>query len=253
MRRRDPHLRPTEGESSCANSRRSLRLQSRVVVYLWVFLVVHPLSGQQVPRQRWPSKLLQRLVAPLRSSPFSQSTVGPCALGLASCFTSVSLPTRSDFERRMTEDSNGPVILQERAGRGGPLAHHWLELDGPEREMTFGFGPATLPFIDSGQVSLQDRFGNVERISGMHPLPWLALPPINYHYARGPGEGRIIGRPIPLTMAQSDALTRKLQHLRFVGPYIPFFHDCRTFTCSVLASAQGHSTLPCYLLFKGYW
>ena len=119
--------------------------------------------------------------------------------------------------------------------------------------MTIGFGPATLPFIDSGQVSLQDRYGNIKRISGMHPLPWLALPPFHYHYAPSPEQGRVIGNPIPLTAAQSEVLIRKLEHSKFVGPYIPFFHDCRTFTCSVLASAQGHSTLPCYLLFKGYW
>ena len=220
-----------------------------MVVSVWLFLALHPLAGQEVATHRWPVKILQRLLVPFRSSPFSQSSVSPCGLGLAMCFSSASaLPSRTEIQpERAAEDSDGPVVLELRTDHGGPFVHHWLELDSPEEKMTFGFGPATLPFIDSGQVSLQDRFGNTKRISGMHPLPWLALPPINYDYARSPGEGRIIGTPILLTAAQSEALTRKLQHLRFVGPYIPIFHDCRTFACAALASAQGHSALPCYL------
>ena len=208
---------------------------------------------------RWPVKILERLLAPLRSNPFSQISVSPCGPGPATCFSSASAaPLGAEYESRLefrpaADDSYHAAILEVRADHGGPLAHHWLELDSLRGEMTFGFGPATLPFIDSGEVSLEDRYGNTRWISGMHPLPWLALPPIKYDYAPNPGEGRIIGKPIPLTMAQSEALTRKLQHLKFVGPYIPIFHDCRTFTCAMQASAQGHSTLPCYLLFKGYW
>jgi hypothetical protein len=144
-------------------------------------------------------------------------------------------------------------MLEQRTEHGGPFAHHWLELETSAGRITIGFGPATLPFIDAGQVSLQDQYGNVERISGMHPLPWLAMPPINYHYARAPGVGHPIGKPVPLNLGQSDALVRKLQHLKFVSPYVPIFHDCRTFACTVQASAQHRSTLPCYLLFKGYW
>jgi hypothetical protein len=222
---------------------------------VWLFLVLHPLSGQEVAMHRWPVKILQRLLVPFRSNPFSQSSVSPCGPGFAACFSSASaVPSRKQSEFRFApEDSYRPVILELRTDHRGPMAHHWLELESAEGRMTIGFGPATLPFIDSGQVSLQDRYGNTKWISGMHPLPWLALPPIKYDYARNPGEGRIIGKPILLTTAQSEALTRKLQHLKFVGPYIPIFHDCRTFTCAVVASAQGHSTLPCYLLFKGYW
>ena len=254
MSQGEVNLRLAETRSPRGITRRARWAGTLVVLSVWLFLVLHPLSGQEVPRHRRPFKFLQRLLVPLRSNPFSQSTVSPCDLGLAHCFSSASVvPSRTEMEREIAEDFQRPITLELRTGRGGPMAHHWLELDGPEGRMTLGFGPATLPFIDSGQVSLQDRFGNVERISGMHPLPWLAMPPINYHYARSPGEGRIIGKPILLTMAQSDALTLKLQHMRFVGPYIPIFHDCRTFTCAVLASAQGHSTLPCYLLFKGYW
>ncbi len=43
------------------------------------------------------------------------------------------------------------------------------------------------------------------------------------------------------------------RHRKFIFPYIPIFHDCRTFVCAVQSSARGKSTLPCYLLFKGYW
>jgi hypothetical protein len=174
---------------------------------------------------------------------------------LAACFSSASTaPSRTEFEFKLAaEDSGRPVMLQLRADHGGTLGHQWLELESRGGGMTIGFGPATLPFIDSGEVSLQDRYGNIKWISGMHPLPWLALPPVKYHYARSPGEGHAVGKPIPLTGAQAEALIRKLQHLKFVGPYIPIFHDCHTFTCAVQASAQGHSTLPCYLLFKGQW
>jgi hypothetical protein len=224
------------------------------VVSVWLLLVLHSLSGQEVATRRWPVKILERLLVPFRSNPFSQSTVRPCGLGLAHCFSAASAMTsRRESPLKFAEDSDGPVMLELRTDHSGPLAHHWLELQSEDEKMTIGFGPATLPFIDSGQVSLQDRYGNIKRISGMHPLPWLALPPINYHYAPNPGEGLIIGKPILLTKAQSEVLTRKLQHMKFVGPYIPIFHDCRTFTCAVLASAQGHSALPCYLLFKGYW
>ena len=39
----------------------------------------------------------------------------------------------------------------------------------------------------------------------------------------------------------------------FIELYVPIFHDCRTFACSVQAAAEGYSSLACYLLFKGYW
>jgi hypothetical protein len=239
--------------------RRLSSARSRLVVSAWLLLVLHPLFAQDVPTHPWPvriaAKVLGRLLVPFRSNPFSQSSISRCGLGLASCRSSASAaPTRAKYDFSPAgEDPSRPAILEVRTDHGGPLAHHWLELDSPDGELAFGFGPATLPFIDSGEISLEDRYGNTKWVSGMHPLPWLALPPVKYSYARTPGEGHILGKPIPLTMAQADALTSKMLHVRFVGPYIPIFHDCRTYTCSVLASAQGHSTLPCYLLFKGYW
>jgi hypothetical protein len=226
-----------------------------LIVLMWLLIGLHALVGQEPAAHRWPVKVLQRLLAPFRSNPFLQSNEGPCGFGRANCFFPTSRKASSaESEFTLTaEDSDHPIMLELRTDHEGPLAHHWLELEGEEGGITVGFGPATLPFIDSGQVSLEDSHGNIKWISGMHPLPWLALPPIKYHYAGSPGEGRIIGESIPLTNAQAGALIRKMEHLKFVGPYIPMFHDCRTFTCAVMASAQGHSTLPCYLLFKGHW
>jgi hypothetical protein len=253
-------LRSTEKRSSRGNNRRPSWTLYRALVSVGLFLALPPLSAQQVATHPWPVKILQRLLVPFRSNPFSQSSVRPCRPDSTTCFSSTSAePPRREFEPDLApqnssrQDPNHPALLIVRTGFRGPLAHHWLELDAPDGDMTFGFGPATLPFIDSGEVSLFDRYGNTKWISGMHPLPWLALPPVKYRYAPAPGEGIIVGKPIPLTTAQSQALTRKLLHMRFVGPYIPIFHDCRTFTCAMQASAQGHSTVPCYLLAKGYW
>jgi len=58
---------------------------------------------------------------------------------------------------------------------------------------------------------------------------------------------------LSLTIAQADALVEKQRHRKFIGPYVPIFHDCHTWVCTVEASVNGKSTLPCYLLFKGYW
>ena len=87
----------------------------------------------------------------------------------------------------------------------------------------------------------------------MHPVPMMGLPPINYGYAKPPGSGQVIGKPIPLTIAQADAVVQRERHHKFVGPYIPIFHDCRTYACAVQASAKGGSSVPCYVLFKGFW
>jgi hypothetical protein len=206
----------------------------------------------------WPAKLLMRLVAPFRSNAFLQVRTTPCKLGFANCFrasTETYPPPRisePDPASRI-EDPSRVVTLELRALHGGPFAHHWIEVEGSWGRVTLGFGPTTVPFIDAGQVSLQDTYGNIERISGMHPLLFLGLPPLNYRYAKAPGSGRPRSKPIQLTVAQADALVETVRHHKFVGPYIPIFHDCRTFTCSVQAAAQGRSSLPCYLLFKGYW
>jgi hypothetical protein len=139
------------------------------------------------------------------------------------------------------------VTMQLRTLHGGPFAHHWIQLEGSHGEVTIGYGPASIPFIDAGEVSVWDAQGNVERFSGIHILP------TNFNYSKPPGAGHAIGKPILLTVAQSDALIAKERRRHFFIPYIPIFHDCRTFACAAQASVQGKSSLPCYLLLKGYW
>lgn len=203
-------------------------------------------------------KFLGRHLAPLRSNPVLQSSVQPCSLGVADCFvpapTSSRITPVASFDRQSATASNSRIVyLELRTLHGGPLAHHWIETETASGRITIGYGPATLPFIDAGQVSLQDEWGNIERISGMYPVPPLGPPPLNYRYARKPGDGHVIGKPIALTLSQAEALVQRVEHQKFVVPYIPIFHDCRTFVCTTRAAAQGRSSLPCYLLFKGYW
>jgi hypothetical protein len=235
------------------------RVARLAFVFRWVFVVGAllelPTAADAAP---WVAKFLHRIVAPLRSNPFLESRATPCNLGFATCFlpdASPHQPSRgAEFAPAAAIDNPSQVVtLELRALHGGPFAHHWLEVESSRGTVTLGFGPATLPFIDAGQISLQDRFGNIERISGMYPLPILGPPPLNYRYAKAPGSGHPIGKPISLTVAQADALVERVRHHKFIGPYVPIFHDCRTFACSVQAAAQGRSSLPCYLLFKGYW
>jgi hypothetical protein len=204
------------------------------------------------------TKILHRLLAPLRSNPFRVEGSQPCGLGFATCFlppnSAPPVSARSAFDRpENIQESSRVVTLELRTQHRGPFCHHWLQTESSIGPVTLGYGPATIPFIDAGQISLQDGHGNIERISGMHPILIIGLPPLNYSYAKAPDSGHTIGRHIHLTLAQTDALIQKERRHRFVGPYIPFFHDCRTYTCTVLAAAKGESPLPCYLLFKGYW
>ena len=203
-------------------------------------------------------KFLEHHLAPLRSNPFLQSSARPCHIGVSHCFlpaAATSKPKHASLfdSAEPVDGASRPVLLELRTAHRGPLAHHWLETETSAGRVTIGFGPATLPFIDAGQVALQDQLGNVERISGMHPVPPLGLPPLNYRYARHPGDGHAVGKPIVLTMAQSEAFVQHIRQKKFVGPYIPFFHDCRTFVCSAQAGLRRKSSLPCYLLLKGYW
>ncbi len=203
-------------------------------------------------------KFVEHHLAPLRSNPLLQSSAHPCHIGVVNCFIAAptlpkAKPVYGFAPQTSPADQTHIVFLELRTLHRGPLAHHWLETETSAGKVTIGYGPATLPFIDAGQVSLQDEWGNIERISGMYPVPPLGLPPLNYRYARRPGEGRLIGKPIALTTAQAEALVQHIRHQKFVVPYIPIFHDCHTFVCTTRATAEGRPSLPCYLLFKGYW
>jgi len=223
------------------------------VLLLGMMLCGGSIQAQTASRE---SKLLQRLLAPLRSNPFRVDNSRPCGLGLATCF----LPENADPAARSAFDpvetvrnTSRIVVLELRTRHRGPACHHWLQTETSIGPVTLGYGPATVPFIDAGQISLRDSHGNIERISGMYPIPILGLPPLSYHYAKAPDSGHTIGKRVELTLAQADALIQRERKRKFVGPYVPFFHDCRTYTCTVLAAAKGKSSLPCYLLFKGYW
>lgn len=179
-----------------------------------------------------------------------KSATGTCATGLANCLLPTDgRPAREAASGSMlvTRAQSRVVNMYVRTLHGGPLAHHWIELESSRGPVTLGFGPANVPFIDAGQISLWYADGEVERRGAIR------LFSTGFNYAKPPGEGHPVGEPIHLTLAQSDALVEKQRHRKFIFPYIPIFHDCRTFVCAVQSSVRGKSTLPCYLLFKGYW
>jgi hypothetical protein len=174
-----------------------------------------------------------------------------CASGLANC------SVLGEERPALLPDASASTLLKPapshivnmyvRTLHGGPLAHHWIEVESSRGPVTVGYGPATIPFIDAGQISIWYAQGTVERRGAIRLIS------TGFNYAKPPGSGRPIGEPIQLTIAQADALVQKQRRRRFVFPYIPIFHDCRTFVCAVQSSVRGKSTLPCYLLFKGYW
>ena len=229
-----------------------MRVRTSIIVHVLASEIVGlTLCTLQIHSQTTSSeiKIIHRLLAPMRSNPFGERASRPCGLGIATCSLRSEFPTLVG----RFEDTSRVVTLELRTTHAGPFCHHWLQTETSIGPVTLGYGPATIPFIDAGQISFQDGHGNVERISGMHPIPLFGLPPLNYHYANPPNSGHTIGKPFHLTISQADALIQKERGHRFVGPYIPFFHDCRTYTCAVMENAKGKSPLSCYLLFKGYW
>ena len=181
----------------------------------------------------------------------AQRAGGPCAAGLVRCFLPPEGPSVSSREPA-PYSAAAPSLLRVVTAEvctlhRGPLAHHWIQFESSRGEVTIGFGPATIPFIDTGQISIFDAQGSSERIGGLH------LPFVDFNYSKPPGAGYSIGKPIPLSIAQADALVGKQRQRKFIGPYVPIFHDCHTWVCTVEATPQGKSTLPCYLWFKGYW
>ena len=191
--------------------------------------------------RRW---LLLFTVICFSCSLFAQKS-GPCSSARIHCFAVDvdSLPSPVPAEACVLPRV---ATMSVRASHGGVLAHHWLELRTPRGVVTIGYGPASLPFLDAGEISIWDESGHVER-SGLRLLP------TNFTYAKRPGAGEVVGTPMELTMAQADAIVQKESHRKAIFPYVPIFHDCRTFVCTVKATAANKSTLPCYLLFKGYW
>ena len=180
-----------------------------------------------------------------------------CSSGVANCFRlDNGVPSLSPNSSSSPDTSGSTAVMRSpsqmvnmyvRTLHGGPLAHHWIEIESSSGPVTVGFGPATVPFIDAGQISIWHVDGKVERRGAIRLIP------TRFNYAKPPAVGYPIGQPVSLTIAQADALVEKERHRKFIFPYIPIFHDCRTFVCTVQSSVRGKSTLPCYLLFKGYW
>lgn len=46
--------------------------------------------------------------------------------------------------------------MDVRAWHGGIMAHAWVELQTSRGTVTIGYGPASIPFIDAGQISVWD-------------------------------------------------------------------------------------------------
>ena len=145
------------------------------------------------------------------------------------------------------ESRFGMARVAFRSGRGGLFAHHWIEVQTSTGSFTLGFGPALIPFIDRGQITIEDVYGHIEWRYMLHPFS------LHWNFARAPGMGRNIANIAYLPISRADALVENQRHRHPLLPYIPFFHDCRTYVCTVQASTQGKSSLPCYLLLKGYW
>jgi len=192
------------------------------------------------------------LVIALVSCPlgsYAQHNLANCATGL-NCFVSAGAasPDPSSLEAiARLANSVGLVPVQIRMARmGGPIAHQWVQIGTGENAVTIGYGAADFPLIDSGQIVVTDRQG-VELVSRWHFLPGHITP------AEAPDRGYTVGPPVYVTVAEAQKIILKQRRHRFVVPYIPLFHDCHTYVCTLMASAQGKSKLPCYLFFKGHF
>jgi len=127
------------------------------------------------------------------------------------------------------------------------FSHQWLEIQTSHGPVTLGFGSALLPFIDRGQVTIQDARGRVQHEYALRMLPFYL------NFGRAPGMGTDIDEPVYVPLSRADQIVEQQRHRRFIFPYIPLLHDCRTYVCAMQATIEGKSKLPCYLLFKGYW
>jgi len=172
-----------------------------------------------------------------------------CSSGAANCLiSSASNPDPVNLEVvGMLANSAGLIPLQVRMAEiGGPLAHKWVQIGTGENAVTIGYGAANFPLFDTGQVVVADKRG-VELVSRWHLFPGHITP------AELPGHGHAVGAPVYVTVAQAQKLIRQQRRHRFLFPYIPLFHDCHTYACELMATAEGKSSLPCYLFYKGHF
>lgn len=128
----------------------------------------------------------------------------------------------------------------------GPFGHKWVQFGSGENAVTFGYGAANFPLIDFGQIVVTGRNGT-DLVSSWHLFPFHITP------AESPDRGHAAGPPVYVSVERAYKLIREQSRHRFVFPYIPLFHDCHTYACKLRATAEGKSSLPCYLWFKGHF
>ena len=93
----------------------------------------------------------------------AQPATSPCINQLIRCFALDEDTLMKTGPLSPSVAMSRPVVMEIRASHGGVLAHHWVELKTSDGIITIGYGPASMPFIDAGQISIWDEFGNEER------------------------------------------------------------------------------------------
>ena len=176
----------------------------------------------------------------------AQRSPSPCS-SAAACFVASNAVSPDLIAVSSLATSAGLVPVQVRMSNiAGPFGHKWVQVGTGENAVTIGFGAANIPIGDSGQVVITDRYGT-DMVSRWHLFPF-HLPP-----AELPDRGHTVGRPAYVTVAQARRLIQQQRRHRFLFPYIPLFHDCHTYACELMSTAEGKSSLPCYLWFKGHF
>ena len=180
---------------------------------------------------------------------FAQGEPSSCPHG-AACFVAAS-PASPDLYSleavSLLADSSGLVPVQVRMSHvAGRFAHKWVQFGSGSDAITFGYGAANFPLIDFGQIVVTGKNG-ADLVSAWHLFPFHITP------AEYGDSGHTVGPPVYLTVAQAHKLIDEERRHRFVFPYIPLFHDCHTYACKLMATAEGKSALPCYLWFKGHF
>ena len=191
-------------------------------------------------------------LTPFIGAPFAllaQREPSSCPSGVA-CFVAASPASPDPYSREGVSslvDSSGLVPVQVRKSDvAGRFAHKWVQIGSGPDAITFGYGAANVPIVDFGQIVVTGKNG-VDLVSSWHLFPYHVTP------AEAPDRGLTVGQPVYVSVEQAYQLIQGQRRHRFVFPYIPLFHDCHTYACRLKANAEGKSSLPCYLWFKGHF
>ena len=204
-------------------------------------------DGHMIRRLGLTLLLTAWLGAPLPLS--GQHQQSSCPSG-DNCFVSAGAVAPDPYSLaavRRLADATGMVPLQVRMSDiGGRFAHKWVQFGTGEDAITFGYGAANFPLIDFGQIVVTEPYGS-RLISNWHLFPFHITP------AEASDNGHVVGQTVYITVPRAQELIQEESRHRFVSPYIPLFHDCHTYVCSLMAKVEGKSSLPCYLWFKGHF